>query len=115
MSFKPLKIPWLLKVCPEHYKPMVVKIGCLVGAVGWMVFLWGGLLAMLIGPLAMARYRPKAPISAQINWLREQFPGDYSLLCVYSLIVFAIALIFLVGIQIMLWARFGRESKHPAE
>lgn len=94
---------------------MLVKIGCIVGAIGWMVFLMGGICAMLFGPLAMARFRPETPIARQINWFREQFPGDYSFLCVYSLIVFAIALIFLVGIQIMLWARFGRESKHQAE
>lgn len=110
MTPKAPKTPWLLKVCPEQHKKTVLRIGVWVGGIGYMVYMMGGLLALLFGPLAFARLCPDAPISRVVMWFRQLFPDTYSFLWAYLSVGFAVAWILFIGITIFDYVRLNKNT-----
>ena len=109
------RVPWLLRVCPESRKSAVLRTGIVVGYIGYMVYLFAGLSAMLVGPLAFARSEPDAPISKLVIWFRGLFPGTFSFMMTYILIVFLVAWILLIGMTIFDYARFQTTPDNSAQ
>jgi Ca2+/Na+ antiporter len=96
-------------------KPALLKSGTVLGAVGFLVFVVFGYAGLLIFPLQIARDRPDVPLARNLDGLRDMFPDALSFMIVYILIVSAVTFIFMVGIQIAVYAIRRSAPNHPVE
>ena len=81
-----------------------------VGAVGYVSFYMGGLFAILLGPLAYAAWRPNAPISQPVIWLKH-LTGKDSFLLTYLLIQGFVAITLFCGSMLFEYLRFKKLLK----
>jgi hypothetical protein len=75
---------WILRMTPKRYRSRVIRIGLVFGALCSMVWMVAAFFGLFLGPLALAVWRPAAPISQPIIWLRRVsgpngFPFTYGL------------------------------------
>jgi hypothetical protein len=98
-SFKPAgshKPHWLLRITPERHRERVTRIGIIFGALCSMVWMLAAFFGLFFGPLLFAVWRPTAPISQPVLWLRR-VSGQDAFYLTYGLSMFAIIAVIYAG------------------
>ena len=99
MNFAPSKTPWLLRSGSERQTKIITLIGSAIGIIGYFAYFFGGLVAIVFGPVAFAMWRPDAPISQPIIWLGRTV-GPTPFIVIYFSVMTAVAFILMWGIHV---------------
>jgi hypothetical protein len=87
---------WILRITPERHRQRVTRIAIIFGAICTMVWMLAAFIGLFLGPLAFTVWRPTAPISQPILWLRR-VSGPDAFILTYSLSMLLIIAIVFTG------------------
>ena len=85
---------WLLRITPERHRERVTRIAIVFGALCSLVWFLAAFVGLFLGPLAFAVWRPTAPISQPVLWLRR-ISGPDAFILTYGLsMLLVIAIVY---------------------
>ena len=103
------KSPWWLRCGSDRQRRLLVSLGSWVGIIGYFIWFFGGLLAVIFGPIGFALWQPDAPISRPVIWLLMRF-GPAAFFCGYYAVMAFVAFVLLWGIQVYDYSRSNRAA-----
>ena len=101
---------WILRVSPQSQRKRVVQIGRIFGVVCTMIWFLGAFVGLFLGPLAFSVWRPAAPISQPILWLRR-ISGSEAFILTYTLVMMAFIGIVFTGYSFLDYIRTDRNTE----
>ncbi len=102
---------WILRVTPQSQRKRVVQIGRIFGVVCSMIWFLGAFVGLFLGPLVFAVWRPAAPISQPILWLRRVSGPPDAFLLTYTLMMMAFIGIVFTGYSFLEYLRNDRNAE----
>lgn len=79
------KTHWILRVVSERHHPRVMRIGLVFGAICRMIWMLAAFAGLFLGPILFFAWRPSAPISQPILWLRNVSGSNDAFLLSYTI------------------------------
>jgi vacuolar-type H+-ATPase subunit I/STV1 len=109
MPTRPSKEHWILRITPQCYRERVTRIGLYFGIVCSFIWMMGAFFGLFFGPALFAIWRPEAPISQPILWLRR-ISGSEAFVLTYTLSMMAFIGIIHTGHTLLNYLRNNRKS-----
>jgi len=100
---------WILRVTPEPYHNRIIRVGRFFGVLCSMIWILGAVGGLYLGPLAFAVWRPAAPISQPVLWLRRVSEPDAFML-IYTLVMMTFIGVVYIGHSFLEYLRNDRNS-----
>jgi hypothetical protein len=100
---------WILRITPHRCRQRVIRIGFVGGTICTAIIHLAGMIGLYLGPIAFAAWRPRAPISRPVLWLRSISDPDWFMLT-YTLAVSIIIGVIFVSASFAEYVRNTRNA-----